>query len=362
MSLLFFATAGYCFDYADKETIKNAFIYLEEVKLLKNESPNEKIEKIYAVYYPGIRLIPYSFVFPTTKKQISAPEHQSLQELADWRLKNDGLPNFHAMTKNNYAVFIKSNLPLFNQYLDSDFNSTDIEKLRRALNFVGDFKIVKYAQKVGQIFLKVDKLTTEAAYVLRDLESYESIPDLIKKSNNPMEYFEILRNLQKGRKAHKDIVNLLEVKNPDLRWKAAYSLAESVDPALLPYCKKLLKDRDPRVREQALNIGFLLEKDFYSEVYPELVNILKDSDVGVRRSAACSFAWRKDSVCARTLLDLLKDGTMEELWHSNIYQAINNLTGSYLGYYHGSDAWKPDTDNNKKAIERFEQWIKERGL
>lgn len=116
------------------------------------------------------------------------------------------------------------------------------------------------------------------------------------------------------------------------------------------------------VRRQALNIGFLLEGDFSNKIYSDLVRTLKDPDRSVRRDAVCSFAWRKDPVCARALLKLLKDGTMEETWHSNIWQAMQNLTGSYFGYYHGFDAWKPDTENNKKAIKRFEEWIKEKEL
>jgi len=363
VSLLLSVVSGYCFEHANEETVKNAFIYLEEAKLLKDGSFSEKVEKIYTVYYPSIRFVPYSFpIFYDRKKQPSIPEYQYSKELADWHLKNSGLPHFHAITKRNYTDFIRSNLSLFDQYLNSDLHSENIEELGRALNFIGDFRITKYTQKVRQIFLTSDKLESKAAYVLRDLGSYESIPDLVKKPDNLMEYFELLRNLQKGRKAHKEIVNLLEAKDTNLRWRAAYSLAESGDPTLLPHCKKLLKDPDPMVRRQALNIGFLLEGDSYNKIYSELVRTLKDPDRSVRIDVVCSFAWRKDSVCARTLLELLKDGTMEETWHSNIWQAMNNLTGSYFGYYHGSDAWKPDTENNKKAIERFEEWIKEKEL
>lgn len=100
-----------------------------------------------------------------------------------------------------------------------------------------------------------------------------------------------------------------------------------------------------------------MKDDAYRKVYSDLLTLLLDKDRAVRTEVVCSFAWKKDAACANAMFDLLRDDSMDEISHSRIVQAMHDLTGTYFEYHIGSDGWRPTTENNKMAIERFKKWI-----
>ncbi len=342
-----------------EKKVKESFILIEEIWKLPDTEKQKRIIIIYKEAVPSIYFVP--FADPYIPSQVmNPPPNLEQNELAEWYSNNLRLSQFMRYTRSRGLALLKENLLTTKLLIDKDLESEEIRDKERALTYISEFKLNEYVKKVIHIFLNVSELETKAAYTIRDLDYYYGIAHLIEKPPNPTKYFEILRNLQKGKRPYKGLIALLDSPNYEIRWRAAYSLAESGDSSLVPYVKRLVKDNHPEVRRQVASMGFLLQGDDYEKVYNDLVGLLDDSDRSVRRDVVCSFAWRKDSICARELLNLLRDSTMEETWHSNIWQAMHNLTGTYWGYYHGSDAWKPDTENNKKAIEKFEKWIVKR--
>jgi HEAT repeat protein len=241
--------------------------------------------------------------------------------------------------------------------IKNDLLSVSNKERERALIYISELKLSEFDEDVLDIFLHSEELELRAAYTMQYLQMYEGIKYLVSKPENPTKYFEILRYLQKNKKAHDSILPLLDSPDSEIRWKSAYALAESGDKNLVPYVKKLIKDQDSEVRKQAACMGFFLKEGAYEEVYSDLVTLLSDKDQLVRIEVVCMFAWNKDIVCAEAMLDLLRDDTLEERSHSRIWQAMHSLSGNYFGYYHGSDGWKPTTENNKISIKKFEEWI-----
>ena len=95
-----------------------------------------------------------------------------------------------------------------------------------------------------------------AASALRDLNDLRAIPLLVR--HGIMRHFEVLRHLQRGRLANSELLALLDEKDAEVRWRAAYALAESGDPGLASIVKRLARDEASQARAQAANIAFLL--------------------------------------------------------------------------------------------------------
>lgn len=171
-------------------------------------------------------------------------------------------------------------------------------------------------------------------------------------------HFEELRSLQRGRPANPELVAFLDDKNPEVRWRAAFALAESGDPRLAPTVKRLARDEASEVRVQAANIAFLLPSDTFVRLRPVLVKLLTDKSVDVRSSVVILFATRKDAACTLSLYDLLAHEAHEEKlepWRqSNLVQALQTLTGSYFGFIPGTIS----TESARRAsLEEFARWI-----
>jgi HEAT repeat protein len=242
-----------------------------------------------------------------------------------------------------------------------DFRSDENAALERALWIVGDMKMSEFFNEVAGVFKrkKGGELAEWAAYTLRDLNDPRA-SRLLAEAFDPKRpglYMEQLRNLCVDRPADPALVKQLHADDPEVRWSAAYALGGSGDDRLAPHIERLLEDREARVRAAAVIMAFNLKKHAFADMRRGLVVRLADEDAKVRAEAAECFAWHKDPVCARALLDLLQDPALDRTTHSRVVQAIHTLTSSYFGYHVGSDAWEPTTKNNKAAIARFAEWV-----
>jgi HEAT repeat protein len=200
----------------------------------------------------------------------------------------------------------------------------------------------------------------QAVYALRDLNDPRAIRPMVEHDPaSPMASFEVLRRLCKRRAAPPCLTRLLRSLNPEIRWRAAYALAESGDPKLVPMIEARLTDPDSRVRIYSAQIAFSLPKRDYARIESRIRAMLDDPDRQARLNVAEMLAWRRDRACAPALLALAQDDTLQEWEHSSVVQAINNLTGSYFDYTIGSAGWRPTTAQNRAAIRRFAQWIRD---
>lgn len=363
----------------DKNEARAIFIEVVRIERMLAEQQKKKIEHLYRNLYPrfkntivslppdipdmeiALEDVQVPFGPKSRKRSKKIPEKtESPEELAD-RLGKSGWAYLVNHAEEKCLKVLRDNLETLKPLIKEDLKAKDDATVERALRIVGDFRLKCFFDDVLAVFKKTEKLSLYAATALRNIGNPRAIRHLVEMNKeNPMLYFEYLRSLQRAKPADPVLVRLLKSDDPEVRWRATYTLAGSGDESLIPEAKRLMKDPHPPVRKYAANMGFTMKGNGYKQLRPDLVKLLSDPDVSVRLFVAVCFAQRRDKICAHALLDLIKDGSMEECWHSNIWQAVNNLAGTYFGYYHGSDAWQPTTENNKTAIKRFEEWIKKR--
>jgi len=340
--------------------IKAVFIDLERIARLPDEELKKEVLRVYNNIYGTTQA---HLLLPGTHLPVEKPEALTPEQLADELQRALGNPWLYAAADARCKEILQKHQDILRPTVENALKGEDRKTILKALSFICDFRPDGLFDAVVRLFNESDDLANEAASTLSCIDDPRAIPIIVNRDRNrptfTLTYFESLRRLQRNRIPDKNLLELLSSDNETVRWHAAYALAESRDVTLITHVKRLVGDPSPEVRRAAANMGFLLNEPGYSEVRPHLVKLLRDSNKTVRLFVAVVFAQRKDKVCASILLELIKDDSIEESYHSNVYQAINNLTGSYFGYYHGSDGWKPSTPANRAAIDRFEKWVRD---
>lgn len=234
-----------------------------------------------------------------------------------------------------------------------DLESHDRKQLQRGLQAAARFHLTPlYDDVAAQLDGPEDDF---AAYALRELNDPRAIPLLARHGFT--RHYDVLRTLQRGRPADPALLALLKDKNPEVRWRAVYALAESGDPHLTPIVKRLLRDKASEVRVQAADLAFLLPSDAFVRLRPQLVRLLTDEAIDVRSTVTIRFADRKDTVCAQALYGLLAQEQKLRPWQqSNLVQALQNMTGSYFGFVPGTIS--PESAR-RASLDQFAHWISE---
>jgi len=343
------------------ELARELFVKVETLARATEKEQAAAVPWLYRDAFPqldrsrcSLALSDFAFLKDAEKR---TPEQQADRVLAD---KRAGWPWLVEQARERAGGLLRQHRAAVRALLEADLKSRDAAAKGRALRAVRAVPDREVFDLVLAIFQGGGEMSGRAAYALRDLADPRAIPHLVAADpKRPAQHFELLRNLQSGRSAHPSLVALLSAKDATTRWQAAYALAGSGDPALIPHVNRLAQDPEPQVRKHAASIGFGLPKEAFLRVRPALLLLLADPDARLRVFIARCFAWRKDTACAKTLLALIQDGSLGERPHSNVYQAIHTLAGTYFGYYHGSDGWRPTTERNRAAIARFAQWVRE---
>jgi hypothetical protein len=344
-------------------SIREAFVFVETAARLPAPGQRPHVRRIYQEVYPHLESLPsssaaFAGLIPHDTWSSLNPEQLAVHILGP---QGYGWGLLHAESKRVCVKVLENNRDELKRLVTQDLEQNDKTTKARALHAIGKFRFAEFFGPVLAIFETDADLWERAAYTLSDIGNPQAIRPMMQKyptlRGNPT--FGLLRSLQRRHGAEPLLIERLHSVDPEERWRATYSLAESGDPSLIPYVERLIHDEDERVREAAANIGFCIDTGDSHLVRPILVEALHDPSPTVRRFAACCFAQRKDAVCAPVLLELLKDGSMESWAHSNIVQAVQSLAGTYFGYHVGSDAWQPTTENNQAAIERFAEWIEQ---
>ncbi len=345
-----------------KEIIaKKLFIKTEIVSRLENEEQKKHIKNLYQNIFPELQTLKIFGIFPgpfITKKELKL----SPEKLADFIADNKfgGWPWLIQFSINNCLDIFKTNQEYLIPFVKADINSEITANKKRALYVIQNLNLTNFFESIVYVLETDSSLFGIASITLRDIDNPKAIAPIVRtcpdlKRNMVFGY---LRRLQRGRPADSSLITLLESKNPEVRWRAGYALAESNDPKLIPYVFRLSKDKNAMVRKQASNIGLCIKGKNFEKVRPALITLLHDPSTKVKLFTAICLAQRKDTACASTLLELLKDDSLDHPNHSNVVHAMQDLTGTYFGYHFGSDAWKPTTENNRRAIKQFAKWIK----
>ena len=340
---------------------RKLFLAVETVSRLEKEEQERHIQKLYEEILPRLRSLDVVGLPERTGPLI--PQQRSWyspEELAERIMAHGdgGWPWLIVEGTSLCLDILKKNHASLVPCVKADMESKKEANMKRALLVIGDLGLVGFFEPVLHVFETDAVLSERASYALRDIDDPRAIAPMVKKCPDLRGHYTVLaflRRLQAGKKADPSLLGLLDSKDPEVRCRAAYALAESGDPRLIPHIERLANDKDAEVREYASNMGFCMEGGEFEKVRPVLVSMLADSSMRVRSITARCFAQRKDMVCARTLFELLKDTSMDKLKQHDIVQGIHSLTGSYFGYY--SDACEPTTTNKKKAIRRFADWV-----
>ena len=346
----------------DEKVARKLFVEIETLARAPKVQQAPRVPWLYRDAFPrldrsrasGLAFFDFAFRRDAEKR---TPEQQADAILAD---KRAGWPWLVVSARERTAQILRKHLVTLRPLVEADLRSRDKGEVRRALRSLCAVPQRELFGHVLAVFKGGGGMSELASYALRELADPRAIPHLVGQDPEGLtQHCGVLRSLQKGRPAHPSLVRLLSSKDAAVRSQAAHALAESGDPSLIPHVERLVKDAEPDVRQNAANIGLCLPGKAFALVRPALLPLLADPDAGVRLFAAVCFAERKDSGCAKALLALIVDESIGELPHSRVHQAIHTLTGSYFGYYHGSDGWRPTTARNRAAIARFAQWARD---
>lgn len=332
----------------------SAFISTQQISRLPAEEQTKRISKVYEHLRPVIVSMAMSVV-PNAKANLIWSERSNYtpSELAERLIEVEAYSYFYAYGKASSDALLKNNLVSLSELVAADLRSSDLDLKKQGLNIIRDLGVPRFYKEVAQILKHDPALETEAAYALRSLNEPRAIPILVNcDRSNPMKFFEILRFLSRSHSADATIIRLLDDKNPEIRWRAAYTLAESGDFALLLKVRKLVNDQDARVRQWAGSIPFFFSDSNFKSARAVILPLLNDQNQDVKAYIAVLFAHRKDRACAQALLDLVKDETLDQAARSNVIHAIQNLTGSTFGYYIGNGYRE-----NRAAIRKYEEWV-----
>jgi hypothetical protein len=319
-----------------REEVRREFERIEELSPAEQE---KEIPRVYREMHPDLFLLYFGGEQPTFV--FRAGQQPRIKDV------------LRSRSRDLLATHLKAVRPLIRE----DLRSGDRARVDHAVSVIGWLRLHEFYDEVIAAF-RQNVVEWSAVSTLRDLDDPRAICVIMDKyPRDPLRYFEELRSLCKGRPADPVLVKLLRSEDAKTRWQAAYALTESGDPALVPEVERLAKDPDPEVREQAARMGSLIAKGGDIRSRSVLLSQLSDKDVSVRIAAARGLAAGKDKACARTLLELLKDDSLEESLHAQAWKAVQELAGTHFGYYHGSDGWRPTTETNKAAIRRFAKWV-----
>jgi hypothetical protein len=347
----------------------SAFASAVQISRLPVQEQKKRVPEIYKLLRPEL-----------TRQQVLADPGSDAESSAwIWEKRNAYSPSElvdRLITKRDYECCFYSygqkacdevlrNCPEeFTEQVSSDLKSSNTEIMKRGLKVITELGYCKEMQTcvprlyrdIACILANNPALKDSAAGALESVGDPRAIPILVDSDrSNPMKFFELLRTLSRSRPADQSIVKQLDSKDPEIRWRAAYALAESGDATLMSKVKELVNDPNARVRMEAGCIPMSFGEGDYKAARSLVLTLLTDRDKTVRIEIAACLASKKDTACAPCLLGLLRDETLDQMTNSRILSSIHDLTGSYFGY--SSVAWKPDTPNNKAAIKRYEDWL-----
>ena len=275
-----------------KEIIaKKIFIKTETVSRLDNKEQKQHIKNLYQDIYPTLQTLKVFGIFPgpfISKEELKL----SPKKLADVIAvdKHGGWPWLIQFSINNCLDIFKTNQEHLIPFVKKDIESQITANKKRALYVIRDLNLTNFFKSIVYVLETDSSLFGIATITLRDIDNPKAIAPIVRTCPNLQRnmVFGYLRLLQRGRSADPSLITLLESKDPEVRWRAGYALAESNDPKLIPYVFRLSKDKNAMVRKQASNIGLCIKGKNFEKVRPALITLLHDSSTKVKLFTAIS--------------------------------------------------------------------------
>jgi hypothetical protein len=343
----------------DHKEIKRLILEVERIRRLEPKEQKREVERLYRTLAPRVRDT-FRYHLRARELDYTRGRDQMTPEAwveKAWAMSPDAYMYLLWDTRATAYAILGKNRAELRPLVVADLASKDEKVVKWALHVVGEVGGKEFFEPVLEVFEKNAACADAAIYALRSLRDPRAIAPLIKRHPDLVAVFEALRTLQRQRPADPVLVALLDARDAEVRWRAAYGLAESGDPALVGRIEKLVRDEDPRVRQAAANMGLCLEKEAYQRIRPAIVTLVKDPNPGVKKFVLMCLAQRRDAACGRALLEMARDPRLGQREHYEVMRMIHDLTGSQFGYDTSATGWRPDTPKNQEALRRFAEWV-----
>jgi hypothetical protein len=282
--------------------------------------------------------------------QIVASYHAQMLEIASRRRA------MHVMFKH---------YDLLQPLLAADFASGEAEAIKRALSLVGAMELTDFAPQAVKLLMDEGPLSSYASQTLNQFKPDPALirPILDELAKNPgaaRRYQSAIRSMLAGKAPDAAVLRLLDSPDADVRSAAAGALEWMDRAASLEVIPKLIADADERVRLVGLELSFRLPDDSFAKVRPLVLASLTAPGIRQRCRAAYGLAGKRDTAGAKVLLECARDADLPQ--DLRIYVASATKSLMKLGnepFWFSPTQWGPQVPQNARAIERFEQWMKQ---
>jgi HEAT repeat protein len=349
-------------DNEEMREMKRLMVEVEQIHRLEPKERQRKVERLYRTLLPRIWELDWFSLTDPEPPIFKGRDKLSPEQWVEkaWSLDASAfmylLGEIH---RTGYHVLNKHRAELRPLVL-ADLVSAKEKEVKWALHIISQLRPAdEFFDAVLAVFEKNAVCSDAAGVTLRDIDDPRAIVALVNRDPNLVGVGGHIRHLQRKRKADPAVVRLLDAKDAEVRGRAAYALAESGDPALLGRIEKLVKDANPRVRLNAANMGFCMEKTAYRQIRPALVLLMTDPDPDVKKFVRAALAYRQDPDYAKKLLDMVRYTNLGQREHGDVVALISAMAGTNFGYDGSDTGWRPTTTKNQAAIARFAAWVEQ---
>jgi hypothetical protein len=239
-------------DQQQRETealMRKLFIEVERAHRLPDAARTGAIPRLYREVYP--ELLKRGYHVRAFHGRLSL-RGLTPEQAADTVAGEQGAPSLWFHARRRIIELFEQERTALLPLIREDLAIPDERAVRNALQLAGTIGGGDLFESVLRVFHTQPDLADQAVAAFRRIRDPRAIRVLLSADPaRPLLYFEALRTLQRDCPADAALTRLLRSPDAELRWRAAYALAESGDSALVPLAETLAGDVDPRVREHA---------------------------------------------------------------------------------------------------------------
>jgi HEAT repeat protein len=244
-----------------------------------------------------------------------------------------------------------------------DLDAKDPAAVERACQFIGTLTLIQFTQRLLTLYLPdtpLSKPAHDALMQLKDPAILRPLLDSIEKNPKAVvRHAGLLQELLWARPADPLLLKLLDSPDGQVRYHAGVAVYECRDARLGGPAASFARDPDPRLRAMAGYLASNLPAEAFAAARPRLLPLLSDADPSVRLNAVRAFAVQKDPGAGPAILELLGRPQLGEGDKVTVMQALTALADEQFEY--DMHNWGPAAPGNRRAIARFEDWLKARG-
>ena len=244
--------------------------------------------------------------------------------------------------------------------IDADLKSGGKQAVNRACDTILTLQLRSFVDRLLTIFMD-DADPPEGVFrTLLFMRNISITRPLLERVEEDPKFIIRCAGLFQGplwrKPAEPTLLKLLDSPDTEVRYHAVYALYECRDSKLAPYTVKLSGDKESRFRRAAAHVASNLPEGSFAAVRDKLLPLLNDEDETVRFDALRCFAEQKDLAAGPVILKVLRQDKLADGYRVTVMQGMSKMAGSTFGY--SLHNWGPGTSGNKRAIEKFEAWLR----